>query len=79
MTNKTPFPYRWKYLSERQIHRSWFIFGIHPETKRVSISDGQEDIFEDVEPEVAEKILQIRKEYLDKLETLNDETLQSMV
>ena len=69
-----PFPYTWKYLQERNDFASWFIFGQSLKEDGIEtcdISNGEYDVFCDVEIELANKIINERDSFLDKMLELN--------
>lgn len=52
-----------KYIEET--FKKWMIFGEHPETKLVDISDGDRDVLTGIRREEAEKIIKDRDMVID--------------
>lgn len=62
-----------KYVDEH--FPRWIKFGgwMTPNEKRGDVSDGRQDIVRDVTPEVADKLIQAREEFVDRLQAIFDE------
>lgn len=60
-------PWKEKYLiDETHLFKGWFVFGTH-ENGNVDLSDGTEDIFTDVPKDVAQELIEIRREFIDRI------------
>ena len=62
------YPMREKYLDK--IVPPWFIFGIHPGTDKVDISDSNRDVFTEMPEELAKQVIELRDEFKLKLYNL---------
>jgi len=66
-----PFPYRWKYLLERELLRPWFIFGVSQDGAHVDLSDGVSDVFVRLPIRVGARICEVREQFLTAMEEIN--------
>lgn len=57
------------------LHRFWFVFGTsaEPRLNLVDLNDGDGDVILNLKPEVAEKIIKLRDDYLNGLYKLLSE------
>jgi hypothetical protein len=63
-----PAPQKDKYIEEETtVFNRWMIFGIHPETGNVDISDGDQDIITNVPKDRADKILEVRNMFVNTM------------
>lgn len=61
-------PYKPKYItSETLVFNYWFKFGTFDDGT-VGISDGTDDIFDRVPEDIADKIIEARKQFCDTIE-----------
>ena len=65
-------PYSSRYWEDNPLFARWFIFGRGVNT--CDISDGEGNIFITVPIASAEKICEIRNEFVDKIEAINRES-----